>query len=87
MPLSMEIKVEQKVANRPSFPDKRFDTNNAYKEMKTIIDRKLDKKTYETEEAAKMCKELADEIRNKMRVNIAPRYKIFVIVSIFSQKG
>ncbi|CAL6050277.1 Dynein_light chain [Hexamita inflata] len=83
----MEVKTEIYEVPRPSAPVKRFDTTYAYKEMKAVVDKKLEKKTYETEEASKMSKELADEIRNKMRINLAARYKIFTVVSLFSQKG
>lgn len=55
--------------------------------MKTLVDKKLDRKAYETDEAAKISKELADELRNKMKIGIPPQYKIFTVVSLFSQKG
>lgn len=67
-----QVKVEISEIPRPSGPKKRFDTENAYKEMKTLIDKKLDRKTYETDEAAKISKELADELRNKMKIGIPP---------------
>lgn len=64
------INVEITEIPRPSGPKKRFDTNNAYKEMKALVDKKLDRKSYETDEAAKISKELADELRNKLKIGI-----------------
>lgn len=67
-----QIKVEINEVPRPSGPKRRFDTENAYKEMKALVDKKLDRKAYETDEAAKISKELADELRNKMKIGIPP---------------
>ena len=40
----MEIKTEIVEVPRPSAPAKRFDTTNAYKEMKVVVDKKLEHK-------------------------------------------
>lgn len=86
-PHMTEVKTELYEVARPSAPVKKFDTKAAFREMKSVVDKKLERKTYETEEASKVSKELADEIRNKMRINLNARYKIFTVVSIYSQKG
>ncbi|KAH0574960.1 Tctex-1 family protein [Spironucleus salmonicida] len=72
---------------RRSAPAKLFDPAKAYDEVAQIVTKKLRGKSYESEEASKLTKELADEVRAKVRIVSANRYKICVQVSIFSQKG
>lgn len=85
--MSSVIKTEIVEVPRPSAPNKRFDKVQATNEVKSIVDRKLKGKLYDSEEASKMSKELADEIRAKVRIISDNRFKICSSVTIISQKG
>ena len=81
------IRTEITELARPSAPAKRFDRQNAHEEMKQIVERRLRGRQYDSEECAKISKELADEIRAKIRLISDNRFKICVSVTIIGQKG
>lgn len=58
-----------------SAPTKRFDRQKAHEEMKQIVERRLRGRQYDSEDCAKVSKELADEIRAKVRLISDSRFR------------
>jgi len=56
-------------------------------ELTAIVQKRLANKAYDSEESSKLAKELADEIRAKIRILSDNRFKICTNVSIVAQKG
>ncbi|TNJ30564.1 Dynein light chain [Giardia muris] len=81
------IRTEITEVARPSSPMQRFDKTRAEEEMRGIVEQKLRGKTYDSEECSKLSKELADEIRAKVRLLADGRFKICVSVMIIGQRG
>ena len=69
---------------RRSQPTKLFDPARAYDDMVAITQKKLAKKVYDSEDASKLCKDIADDVRMRVRSTTDVRYKICVQASIFS---
>ncbi|CAM9389471.1 unnamed protein product [Heterosigma akashiwo] len=55
--------------------------------IRTILEAELSGKTYQLEMASQMTKQLADEIKNRLKDLNLPRYKYMVQVVIGEQKG
>lgn len=82
-----EVKTEITEVARPSAPLRRFDKVRATQELADIVQKRLTNKAYDSEESSKLAKELADEIRAKIRIMSDSRFKICTNVSIVAQKG
>ena len=69
-------------------PAARFRKADAADIMRTVIEHKLDKKQYSAESTAQWTREIADDIKYKIKTNLQlPRYKIVVQVIVGEQKG
>lgn len=71
---------------RPSFKN-RFHPSVAKDIIKQVLESKLADKTYNSEIAPQWSREIADEIKNKLKELDIPRYKYVVNVALGEQRG
>jgi hypothetical protein len=55
--------------------------------MREVLEAKLSKATYHAEQTALMTKQVADEIKDRLKELALPRYKVVVQVVIGEQRG
>mmetsp|Transcript_53327 Transcript_53327/g.105164 ORF Transcript_53327/g.105164 Transcript_53327/m.105164 type:complete len:125 (+) Transcript_53327:69-443(+) len=77
---------ESKYVLNPKYKDQ-FSQGRTREIIKQVLQSLLEKATYDTETTQALTSQVADEIKNRLKDQMLPRYKIIVQVSIGEQRG